>query len=711
MENWVGSQIHAREDDLTGYIPCITRKLSGTRGGHAEYFTIEQNGLHAVLVLCTQGDAICLERSTILFPTRISDRNNPRGYLQCALREDQVKAIQHKATTITYDGVRIQLKRDATGVADRLAFTYSIFVSPESPVVHSLLEYTVSPFVSSQPSHLPKPTSYIVSHHGDFVISYVTHWRDHKTVHNAWTCIPVSQTPSPKLDLRLRFHQVAHQWTNHLVLQCPDEPLMQWVQFAKIRSAEAVFDAPTLGLVHSPGGKMFYCGVWCNDQAEYAAPVYPYCMAPNSRGRYAMAHSLAVLADHFDMVAHQIPYSIEIDGGYIGRLDRGDAAMFALGASQFLMACFDYHDNPSSSSSTSSMSSRFLTYKDNKDIVRPLIPCVLFAADMLVDKMQQSPEGIVPSQSDELEGRYPTGDANLSTNCLAICALQAVSELLTLLSSTDLNGSATMSVLSTAERLKYGRQSETYNQWAKQLRANVDAHFATYAPWKYDYFADCGVARGWICLSEMAKLSQGKSALRHALTGLWARTGVRVTADHDDIWDRTTMYCITLAFQAQLQDLALDRLKQVSRARLAKQVYAVENQYSNAQLAAESSLVLRVVVHGLLGLQTRKAALTMTPVCPAAWPSFKVCNIWLGHHLYDVQVIRITRGYSTMLTVELSSSKQSQPHPPQSQELPHRETSSLSPTGVTIQQGTTLAIRFGLKGESPLSFDVLTLDG
>ena len=177
----------------------------------------------------------------------------------------------------------------------------------------------------------------------------VTHWRNGgKMLHTAFSCLPILQIPSPLSDLQLRCKFV-NNWTSGIVLKCPDKYLNSLVHFAKIRTSEAVFDSPTIGLCHSPGGNMFYCGVWCNDQVEYTAPLTPYLYPPNSTEHSAIRQSLRTLYEYFDIYSKQIPYSVEIDGGYIGRLDRGDAAMFALGASQYLLSTWnsDNSDNDS----------------------------------------------------------------------------------------------------------------------------------------------------------------------------------------------------------------------------------------------------------------------------------------------------------------------------------------------------------------------------
>ena len=257
----------------------------------------------------------------------------------------------------------------------------------------------------------------------------VTHWRNGgKMLHTAFSCLPILQIPSPLSDLQLRCKFV-NNWTSGIVLKCPDKYLNSLVHFAKIRTSEAVFDSPTIGLCHSPGGNMFYCGVWCNDQVEYTAPLTPYLYPPNSTEHSAIRQSLRTLYEYFDIYSKQIPYSVEIDGGYIGRLDRGDAAMFALGASQYLLSTWN-SDN-----------------SDNDSFVNEMKQAIQFACEILIEKIEDCAKGVIGSQSDELEGRFPTGDFNLSTNTLAICALFSTAQFLLSMTYTKSNYSIQIVIL------------------------------------------------------------------------------------------------------------------------------------------------------------------------------------------------------------------------------------------------------------------------
>ncbi|CAH1055218.1 hypothetical protein PAECIP111894_01368 [Paenibacillus pseudetheri] len=75
-----------------------------------------------------------------------------------------------------------------------------------------------------------------------------------------------------------------------------------------------------------------------------------------------------------------------------GAGDRGDAAMFAYGAAKF---CFAY---------------------GGRTVARKLWPGIAWAIEFSL--RQKTTEGVIRSDSDELENRFESGEANLFTSCL-----------------------------------------------------------------------------------------------------------------------------------------------------------------------------------------------------------------------------------------------------------------------------------------------------
>lgn len=557
---------------------------------------IEQNGLHVVAVTHITPRGPTSDQSVLLFPTRFVNPHDPRGYLRTALTFPKVPRPPNR---VTFDGITLTFYSE---IMHQLNYALSVIVSIDEPVVHILLK-----FEYEQSDTSLQPSTTVVLNAGGHKVYRVDRWLDKVHFQRTFSCLHEAQTPTALHDEELRRTTIA-QWTHGVKFDCEDVTLKALVHFAKIRTSEAVFNAPSLGLVHSPGGLMFYCGVWCNDQAEYAAPLFPILHPPGSLQREAMEQSLRVLYQNFDTANNQIPYSIEIDGNYVGRLDRGDSAMFALGASQYILAV------------------------DNESVSQEFFPAVSFACEIICDRISTNADGILPSQSDELEGRFSSGDANLSVNCLAILALQTAAEV--------------------AHHINDVRTSERYRKTARNLRNSVHEFFRTPTPWKYAYHRGCLDARGWICLTALAKLPDGHDALKYALTNLWkcdsGSVGVRTISTSDDVWDRCTLYAIRAAFASGVDDLielGAKRLEEYSQNRLrssASAPYAVENEASGAQLSAESSLVIRTFTEGLLGLTLLAGrTFSLQVACPRSWNHFHVNDMWLFGKLVSVNVVAV----------------------------------------------------------------------
>ena len=100
-----------------------------------------------------------------------------------------------------------------------------------------------------------------------------------------------------------------------------------------------------------------------------------------------------------------IPSSIIAEGAGVwqGAKDRGDMAMIAYGAGRYA-----------------------LTYGD-VDSARVLWPLIEWCLEYLQRKI--TADGVVFSDSDELEGRFPAGKANLNTICLYYDALRSAAYL------------------------------------------------------------------------------------------------------------------------------------------------------------------------------------------------------------------------------------------------------------------------------------------
>ncbi len=131
--------------------------------------------------------------------------------------------------------------------------------------------------------------------------------------------------------------------------------------------------------MHGPGGLSYYAAIWANDQAEYVNPFFPYL--GYDYGIESAVNSYEHFARFMNEDFNPIPSSIIAEGIDIwnGAGDRGDAAMIAYGAARFAMSLGD---------------------EATAGKLWPLIEWCLEYCNR-----QLNEEGVVMSESDEMEGR------------------------------------------------------------------------------------------------------------------------------------------------------------------------------------------------------------------------------------------------------------------------------------------------------------------
>jgi hypothetical protein len=193
-----------------------------------------------------------------------------------------------------------------------------------------------------------------------------------------------------------------NQFLSLMQLETPDEILNTAFAFAKIRATESIYKTKG-GYLHSPGGLRYYAAIWANDQAEYINPFFAF-LGDEVANQSAM-NAYRWFAKYMNPEYKPIPSSIiaEGDGVWQGAKDRGDMAMIAYGASRYA-----------------------LTF-GNKDSAKVLWPLIEWCLEYLKRKITD--EGVVYSDSDELEGRFPAGKANLHTSALYYDALISAAKL------------------------------------------------------------------------------------------------------------------------------------------------------------------------------------------------------------------------------------------------------------------------------------------
>ena len=404
----------------------------------------------------------------------------------------------------------------------------------------------------------------------------------------------------PSMEQKARESYVDDLWSN-LQFECPDPVLTREFAFCKVRAAESIFETRG-GLLHGPGGRSYYAAIWANDQAEYANPFFPFL------GDYGGNESAANAYRHFARFMNPeykpIPSSIIAEGTDIwnGAGDRGDAAMIAYGASRFALA------------------------RGDRKIAEELWPLVEWCLEYC--RRRTNAQGVVASDCDELERRFPAGDANLCTSSLTYDALHSAAFL-----ARDLG--------------KPESVAAEYEKRADELRASMEKHFgATVDGFKtYRYYDGNTTLRAWICIPLVMGIFDRKDATIDALFSpkLWTKDGLASEAGSTTFWDRSTLYALRGVFAAGDTDRALNFLTYYSNRRLLGDhvPYPVEAwpEGNQQHLSAESALYCRIITEGLFDIRpTGLREFRITPHLPKGWKRMALRNVHGFGNVYDVEV-------------------------------------------------------------------------
>ncbi|WP_029904509.1 hypothetical protein [Prevotella sp. 10(H)] len=376
----------------------------------------------------------------------------------------------------------------------------------------------------------------------------------------------------------------------NIQFNCPDKTLNKMFDFAKIRSMESIYETKA-GLVHGPGGSRYYAAIWANDQAEYANPFFAY--TGYDTAIESVLTSWKWFAKYMNPQYKPIPSSIiaEGDSYWNGAGDRGDQAMIAYGAARSALALGD---------------------REKAKEVWPLIEWCLEYCKRKINK-----NGVVASDSDELENRFPSGDANLCTSSLYYDALVSACYL-----GRDLGIPQ--------------KQLKEYKTLAEQLHKNINSFFGADVQGfdTYRYYEGNDILRSWICIPLTVDIFERANGTVDALFSplLWTKDGLLTITGDKTFWDRSTLYGLRGAFAAGAKERALPYLTDYSKRRLLGDhvPYAVEAwpEGNQRHLSAESALYCRVVTEGIFGFRpTGLNSFSITPQLPNDWEYMQLKNI------------------------------------------------------------------------------------
>ena len=398
---------------------------------------------------------------------------------------------------------------------------------------------------------------------------------------------------------------------SNLRMETPEPELDRAFAFCKLRVAEAINETRN-GKMLAPGGRAYYAATWCNDNAEYSGPFFPFLGDPN--GNQASLDTYRMFQKHMKPDYKAIPSSLYSEGIGLstGDGDRGDAAMYAYGCARFCLA------------------------RGDKSIARELWPAIAWCLEY--SRRQTTPDGVIASNTDELEGRLPTGKANLSTSSLYYGGLRAAADL--------------------GRSLGMAKEASSYDQQADGMAKVINTYFGAKVEGfeTYRYYEGNDVLRSWICLPLCMGLMERREGTIAALFSprLWTVDGLASQAGDSAFWDRSTLYGFRGVFQAGEITTGLRYLTRYTHRRLLGDhvPYPVEAWPEGDQrhLSSESALYCRIFTEGLFGMRpTGLASFHCTPRLPDGWPKMALRSVRAFGRNFDVVVER--QGEGQLLTV------------------------------------------------------------
>ena len=408
--------------------------------------------------------------------------------------------------------------------------------------------------------------------------------------------------PDIERELSKRQAFIQELW-GKLVLNTPDPVINTMFAFAKIRGAESIYDT-ACGLLHGPGGESYYAAIWANDQAEYINPFFPFL--GYDKGNQSALNAYLQFARFMNDAYKPLPSSIIAEGTDVwgGAGDRGDAAMIAYGASRYALE------------------------RGSKEEAEQLWPLIEWCLEYCHRKVNA--DGVVASDSDELEGRFPAGDANLCTSSLYYDALNSA-------------------VYLGKELKKEGKLLKQYASQAKSLKANIEKYFGAEVEGfqTYQYYKGNDVLRSWICIPLTVNIFDRKEETVRALFSprLWTENGLLTQAGSETFWDRSTLYALRGVYACGETEKATEYLKFYSGQRLLGEhvPYAIEAwpEGNQRHLSAESGLYCRIITEGMFGIRpTGFKSFVLTPRLPAEWNQMSLHKIQAFGSSFDVEIQR-----------------------------------------------------------------------
>ena len=417
--------------------------------------------------------------------------------------------------------------------------------------------------------------------------------------------IPYIDDPEIEFDARMSF---LSEMRNVLVLETPEAELNAMFHLAKIRTIESVFRSKGGPVLAMGGSKVNLSSAWSDDQAEYVAPLCPYIgNKVANEGAFNMYRTF--LEQLNKRVAGKFPSGIDVGQGLLLDLpqDRGDAAMIASGLGRFIMVNGDQ------------VGARSLY---------PLLShCLRYCAE------KKGSDGVILSETDDLEGKIPAGEANLRTNMLYYDALISAACLVDDIDQSGMN----------------------YAKEAVKLKENIDEYFASkvgnFETYRYSKASGGDRLHYAITFPLMFGYKERAEQSTKALLNqkLWSFAGIKVMENNNMIMrDRYTLMALQGVMCAGYQDAALPYLRDYTLLRLrgSHAPYACDGlRFPGEQSPAESALYCRLFIEGMFGIRPIGfRTFSCTPRIPTTWEKATLKNIKAFGTCFNIEVTRMEKG-------------------------------------------------------------------
>lgn len=409
--------------------------------------------------------------------------------------------------------------------------------------------------------------------------------------------------PNPAVDVTAE-HAARHAlteaaWHGPGRLETPEPQLDQAFALQKLHVLESPIETLKGVIVHN-GSLTYSPGVWANDPVEYSSPLLPFF--GDAELNLAAMNMYRVWLDHCRQNGSvPFPGSFEGPSLKLTQRERGDDAMVLYGLAKFLL------------------------FQGDRAAAEEMWPLIELAAASVLS--HTTADGIVASKTDEMEGRYPTGAANLSTSSLAYGGYRLAARL--------------------AQSLGKPVAAE-FDQRAESLRKSLEAYFgAEVEGFKtYRYYKENTTLRGWILLPLAMGITERQEATVAALISdkLWPNRnkGADILAEstRPTEWGRETYYALRVLFKAGLTEAALELTNRVVRA----QIFGSKGPYPDEDaidMLCPGSLYPRVFTEGMFGIvPTGLASFECTPWLPAGWDRMALRDLRAFGQTWDLVVER-----------------------------------------------------------------------